>query len=90
METSAKLFIKFVHIEYFPLWYETKAILSKFYRYLPYPKEDKTDIPPQAKTIIGWKTIRAIVEVVYTKSYNSTGRPSYDGFVQDRTFSCSA
>jgi hypothetical protein len=45
METSAKLFIKFVHIEYFPLWYETKAILSKFYRYLPYPKEDKTDIP---------------------------------------------
>ena len=49
METSAKLFIKFVHIEYFPLWYETKAILSKFYRNHPYPKEDKTDIPLSSK-----------------------------------------
>jgi len=41
----------------------------------------KQTFPSQAKTIIDWKTIRAMVEVAYTKSYNSTSRPSYDDLV---------
>ena len=35
----------------------------------------------QINTVIDWAPIRAIIEVAYTKGYNSTGRPGYDSLV---------
>ena len=35
----------------------------------------------QINTVIDWAPIRAIIEVAYTKGYNSTGRPGYDCLV---------
>ena len=35
----------------------------------------------QINTVIDWSPIRAIIEVAYTKGYNSTGRPGYDSLV---------
>ncbi len=35
----------------------------------------------QINTVIDWSPIRAIIEVAYTKGYNSTGRPCYDSLV---------
>ena len=35
----------------------------------------------QINAVIDWAPIRAIIEVAYTKSYKSTGRPSYDSLV---------
>ena len=35
----------------------------------------------QINTVIDWSPIRAIIEAVYTKGYNSTGRPCYDSLV---------
>ena len=32
-------------------------------------------------TVIDWAPIHAIIEVAYTKGYNSTGRPGYDSLV---------
>lgn len=35
----------------------------------------------QINTVIDWAPIRAIIEVAYTKGYNSTGRLGYDSLV---------
>ena len=64
-----------------PLWHGTKDILSKFCWYISWPKKGLADILFPNKYSFNWVPIRAIIEVAYTKGYNSTGRLGYDSLV---------
>ena len=83
IETSAKLFIFFAHIEYISYLYGMKQKLSSpsFADIFLGQRKVKQRFFSQINTVIDWAPIRAIIEVAYTKGYKSTGRPGYDSLV---------